>query len=99
MFYAAVNRYATDTSVGFCNTWGVLGFATRVMRDAYVYRATDLATRPILSKDVRRYGGRLGHINHYDDKGHLWIQIDKYGAFVTGDSDIDPVTAARVFLE
>lgn len=57
MFYAAVNNYASETSIGFANTWGVIAFESRAARDAYVAKATDLATRPILRSEIRRYIG------------------------------------------
>lgn len=57
MYYAAINSYATETSVGFANTWGVVRFADRASRDEYVEEATDLATKAILAKEVKNYGG------------------------------------------
>lgn len=98
MFYAAVNSYATETSVGFSNTWGAIGFATRAMRDAYVLRATDLATKAINADKLRNYGCKRGQVSYYDASGSLFT-VDKNGpdivAYRTGDA-IDPVTAARV---
>jgi hypothetical protein len=95
MYYAAINSYANATSVGFANTWGVLGFASRKMRDAYVKRATDMATCAITSKDVRKYGARLGQIDHYDATGRLRV-IDGQGGFADGGESIDPTTAEIV---
>lgn len=57
MYYAAKNHYSTETSVGFSNTWYVLGFAKRAMRDAHVKAATDMATRAIKAKEITTYGG------------------------------------------
>ena len=54
-FYAASNRYASETSVGFANTWFVLVFNSRTARDEYVQQARDLATRAITRRDVPRY--------------------------------------------
>lgn len=95
MFYAAVNSRATETSVGFANTWSVLGFATRAMRDAYVRRATDLATRAITSKEVGTYGSKLGKIDYYDADGDLMTHSQR-GEFHRGGYSIEPVTAAPV---
>ena len=95
MFYAAINSRATETSVGFANTWGVLGFATKVMRDAYVERATDLATKAITSKEVRGYDARLGQVCYYDATGRLHSHMG-HGEFADGGESIDPVTAKLV---
>ena len=54
-FFAADNRYANETSIGFANTWRVLVFATKKDRDEYVARATDQATRAILKRDIGKY--------------------------------------------
>jgi hypothetical protein len=54
-FYAATNLYASETSIGFANTWIVRVFETRSSRDAYVDAARDMATRAILKQDIRRY--------------------------------------------
>lgn len=95
MFYAAVNSHATDTSIGFANTWGVIGFATKTMRDAYVARATDLATKSITSKEVGKYDARLGQISYYDAAGDL-MEHTQHGEFSRGGLSIDPVTAEPV---
>lgn len=92
MYYAAINSRATETSIGFANTWGVLGFATRQMRDAYVKRATDMATRAITSKEVSIYGAKIGQIDHYDAEGDLMVSTQR-GEFCRGGYSIDPVTA------
>lgn len=98
MFYAAVNGYATESSIGFSNTWSVIGFATRTMRNAYVYRATDLATKAIKADQVRDYGGKLGQVSYYDAGGSFFT-VDKNGpdivAYRTGMT-IDPVTAKPI---
>jgi len=94
MFYAAINRYATETSVGFANTWGVLGFANRVMRDAYVQRAKDMATKAIASKEIGKYDGKRGKINYYAASGDLMVYI--IDGFVCSGLKIDPVTAKRI---
>ena len=95
MYYAAVNSYATETSIGFANTWGVLGFATKAMRDAYVKRATDLATKPITSRELRDYDARTGEVSYYDTTGRLHIHMGR-GEFADGGEFIDPVTAQLV---
>lgn len=95
MFYAAVNSRATETSIGFANTWSVLGFATKAMRDAYVRRATDMATRSITSKEVGTYEAKLGQIDYYDAAGDLMTHTQR-GEFCRAGYSIDPVTAAPV---
>ena len=76
MYYAAVNSYATETSRGFCNTWSVIGFELRATRDAYVQRATDLATTAIKAAEIRRFGGKRGEVNFFDATGCLWEYDD-----------------------
>ncbi len=58
MFYAAINSYASETDIGFANTWGVLAFSTRAARDAYVESAIDLATRAITRREISNYTSR-----------------------------------------
>ncbi len=91
MFYAAKNNYATETGVGFANTWYVLGFEQKRLRDAYVARASDLATRAIKASEIRSYGGRPGQVSYYDAKGELqqWTPM----GFTYGCHEIDPATA------
>ena len=55
MYYAAINTYSTETSVGFANTWGVLVFRDRTARDTYVAEDTRIATKAISRKDVPYY--------------------------------------------
>ena len=95
MFYAAINSRATDTSIGFCNTWGVIGFATKAMRDAYVSNANDLATQAITSKEFGKYEAKRGQINYYDAAGDYMIHTQN-GEFMRGGLSIDPVTARSV---
>ncbi len=57
MYYAAINGYASDSDVGFANTWGILAFETRTARDDYVNQAPDLATRAIKRAEISRYIG------------------------------------------
>ena len=59
MFYAAINSYATETSTGFSNTWGVLAFETKAARDSYIADASDLATRSIARKEIGKYLGEI----------------------------------------
>lgn len=95
MFYAAINTRATETSVGFANTWGVIGFATRTMRDAYVELATDLATRSITAKELGKYDAKKSEVDYYDATGDLMIHTQG-GAYMRGGRSIDPVTAKPV---
>jgi hypothetical protein len=54
-YYAACNRYSSETSVGFANTWYVETFTSRKTRDYFVKNATDRATRKITAKEVKKY--------------------------------------------
>lgn len=58
MYYAANNSYASPTSVGFDNTWYVVGFATKADRDAYVSAADGMAARAITRREVKSYAVR-----------------------------------------
>lgn len=91
MYYAAINSYATETSVGFCNTWSVIGFATRFTRDAYVWEATDLATKAILASELRQYGAKPGQVSHYTAEGEFMAHIERGEFSRTGDT-IDATT-------
>lgn len=93
MFYAAGNNYANETSVGFCNTWYVIGFATRQTRDAYVQRASDLATRAIKHDEMRKYNEQPGAVSHYDAEGFFHQACGEKGQFIATGKQIDPATA------
>lgn len=75
MFYAAKNHYASPTSVGFFNTWYVIGFANRACRDAHVSNSVDMATRPIKANQIKKYGGKPKRINFYDKHGKYHIHM------------------------
>jgi hypothetical protein len=55
MYYAAINQYSNETSIGFSNTWGVLAFESKEARDRYVNNVRDLATRSITRKQIKDY--------------------------------------------
>lgn len=55
MHFAAINTHASETSIGFANTWGVLAFETKKARDAYVDASTDMATRAITRSEIGKY--------------------------------------------
>lgn len=95
MYYAAINTHATETSIGFANTWGVIGFSTKAMRDAYVQRATDQATQAITAKEVAKYDAKIGEVDYYDASGDLMTHTQR-GEYMRGGRAIDPVTAAPV---
>lgn len=69
MFYAAINSYATETSIGFANTWSVIGFEVKAMRDRYVKNATDLATRVCKVSDFGKYNAKIGQVDWIDADG------------------------------
>ncbi len=95
MYYAATNSYATQTSIGFSNSWHVIGFATRAMRDAYVEQAKDLATKSIKAAEIAAYSGKRGQVDFYDADGnyHMHMQAGEFGPTLR---QIDPLTAAMI---
>lgn len=54
-FFATDNIYATESSVGFANTWRVLVFSSLSDRNLYVAKSKDIATRPIYKKEISKY--------------------------------------------
>lgn len=58
-YFAAGNSFASETDVGFDNTWYVLAFDSRKARDDYVSIARDLATRAIRRDQVTAYAENL----------------------------------------
>lgn len=54
-YYAAINAYSTESSIGFSNTWDVLVFNSKSARDDYVNNSTALATRAIKKSEVTSY--------------------------------------------
>lgn len=91
MFYAAKNSWVTETSIGFADTWYVIGFATKQMRDTYVEQAKDRATRTITSQNIKEYGGKVGQIGYYDSLGHFMVYVGD-GHFARDCCDVDPLT-------
>jgi hypothetical protein len=75
MFYAAKNIYSTPNSIGFCNTWVVVGFPTIAARDAYVLNCPNLATKAIKASEIRQHGGEPGRVNYYDFEGEYHIHM------------------------
>ena len=69
MFYAVINSYATETSVGFTNTWSVIGFEVKAMRDKFVKDATDLATRVCKVPEFGKYNAKRGQVDWIDADG------------------------------
>ena len=55
LFYAATNSYATESSIGFTNTWNVYAFKSKELRDEYVADANDLSTRVITKREIGEY--------------------------------------------
>jgi hypothetical protein len=52
-YYAAVNGYSTQTSVGFCNTWSAIKFDSRDHRDLFVRESDALATRAVTVQEAK----------------------------------------------
>lgn len=71
MFYAAKNYYSSPTSVGFANTWYVVGFADRAARDAHVADCFDMATQPIKATQISQFGGKPKNIGVFDSNGQI----------------------------
>jgi hypothetical protein len=73
-FYAACNYYASESSLGFSNTWYVRVFDSRKARDEYVENARDLATRAITRKEVPGFT-----VEHPKPFSGEYIGIIEYG--------------------
>lgn len=56
--YAATNQYASESDIGFANTWIVVAFHSRKARDSFVSEATDIATKAIKRREIGRYIAR-----------------------------------------
>ena len=54
-YFAATNAYATESSIGFTNTWNVYAFKTKQLRNEYVNDANDLSTRAIPKRSIGQY--------------------------------------------
>lgn len=80
MYYAAKNSYSNETSIGFWNTWYVVGFATKAARDAHVKKCPELATRAIKSNEIKKYDGKQGQIGYFD-KNNTFFQHMGHGEF------------------
>ena len=75
MFYIVKNSYSTPTSIGFSNTWYVVGFPSRAARDAHVFECPNLATKAIRASEIRKYGGSPKKVNYFDADGQYWIHM------------------------
>ena len=73
MFYAAKNYTASETSIGFANTWYCVGFESKKMRDAHVAESTDKATRSIKASEIGKYDGKVGKVHYFDKEGNLFL--------------------------
>ncbi len=87
MFYAAKNTHATETSIGFANTWYVIGFATKESRDQHIKNATDRATQAINADELKKYDAKHGEVSYYDKAGAFFAHIG-HGKFAR-DNGID----------
>ena len=75
MFYIAKNNYSTPTSIGFSNSWYVVGFPSRAARHAHVFECPNLATKVIAASEIRKYGGSHKKVNYFDDNNQYWIHM------------------------
>jgi len=75
MFYIAKNSYSNPTNIGFSNTWFVVGFTSRVARDAYVFKCPNLATKAITASEIRKYGGSPKKVSYFDANGQYYIHM------------------------
>jgi len=73
MFYAATNAYATANSIGFANTWDVIGFESKTMRDTFVNNASDMATRTCKVSEFTKYNAKHGQVDFVDSDGFKHI--------------------------
>ena len=75
MFYIAKNSYSNPTSIGFSNTWYVVGFPSRAARDTHVFECPNLATKAITASEIRKYGGSPKKVNYFDANGQYYIHM------------------------
>ena len=75
MFYIVKNSYSTPTSIGFSNTWYVVGFPSRAARHAHVFECPNLATKAIRASEIRKYGGSPKKVNYFDANGQYYIHM------------------------
>jgi hypothetical protein len=54
-YYSAHNHYATDTSLGFANTWYVIAWSSTAARAACLNSCDDWASRKIRRDQIRKY--------------------------------------------
>ena len=55
MKFVLINHYASETSFGFSNTYGILAFENRQDAKEFVERSTDLVTSIIPKRDIGKY--------------------------------------------
>ena len=60
MYYLATNRYSWDNQVGFSNTWNVLAFETKALRQQWLTRYEDrhgeqIGVCPIKKREIGKY--------------------------------------------
>lgn len=55
-FYAAMNDYGSDTSIGFSNTWTVYVFTNRAARDKFLAENdSNMSARAITKREITNY--------------------------------------------
>jgi hypothetical protein len=67
MWYSAHNHYASETDVGFANTWFVYAWETKKARDKHVEKCRDMASRAIRKKEIGHY---LGAVQPFSGEGY-----------------------------
>lgn len=54
-YYAAANKYGSESSDGFANTWAVLVFDCKAKRDAYLADTSNRTARAIKKREIKDY--------------------------------------------
>ena len=88
MFYAKLNHHGSSTSVGFANTWQVVGFDTKAARDLWLRAHADrLDAEAITADEARRLaspynrqrarrGGLLADVVFVQDDAGALVRMD-----------------------
>jgi hypothetical protein len=92
LFYSAGNCYATETDIGFANTWYIYAFDSKANRDAYVESAADRATRAVKRAEIGKY---LGPVKPFSGRGYI-VDTYQYSDFIYPKGYVGRVQIAHV---
>lgn len=81
--YALWNSYASDTDVGFSNTWSAYTFDDSLQRDAWLAKRADMASRACTRAEASKY--------LYHPRGD---SVSKEGGYL-----LNPVTDVDVLVQ